>query len=640
MPAADGGGRRRPAVKWQLLVLVLVWIGLYLAFGGRWPLEDGEPSGIQDWLQNVVSTIGDGRLTNPLFVYVFNPITHALQSAYDTGIWLTKQLGWTGMTAIGTAIALVVAGWRLAVLTLIGFLAFGVLGLWDESMETLVLVAISVFLSVLIGIPLGVWAGMSDRFERILLPILDTMQILPSLAYLPIIALFFLIGPPSGIIATLVYSIPPVIRLTDVGIRGVASESVEASRSLGATTSQVLRDVQLPMSRRTRIVGVNQTVMAALSMITVAALVATPGLGQAVLAALQVRNVGAAFNAGLAIVVMAIMLDRVISGASQRVGRIAVPRRDRLTVWGIGAALVVVGAVIPAVVPSSATWNQAWIHPITAPINDAFGWVRINVYPITLAFTEWFTKWFINPLESVLTSTPFFLTIAMFAILALIVGHVRTAVTAAVCLVACVLLGLWPSSMVTLTQVIIAAALTMVLGMIFGVWTGRSPWADRILRPTLDAGQVLPPFVYLVPCLALFGPTRFTAIIAAVAYAAPAAIKIIGEGIATVPTNTMEATRSVGSTSRQEILKVQIPMARPLILVALNQGIIFVMAMVVIGGLVGGGGLGYDVVSGFSQERFAGLGLAAGIAIVALGIMLDRISQSAGKVRRTAADVR
>ena len=640
MPSADGGGRRRPAVKWQLLVLLLVWVGLYLAFGGRWPLEDGEPSGIQDWLQNVVSTIGDGRLTNPLFVYVFNPITHALQSAYDTGIWLTQQLGWTGMTAIGTAIALVVAGWRLAVLTLIGFLAFGFLGLWDESMETLVLVAISVFLSVLIGIPLGVWAGMSDRFERFLLPILDTMQILPSLAYLPIITLFFLIGPPSGIVATLVYSIPPVIRLTDVGIRGVASESVEASRSLGATTRQVLRDVQLPMSRRTRIVGVNQTVMAALSMITVAALVATPGLGQAVLAALQVRNVGAAFNAGLAIVVMAIMLDRVISGASRRVGRVAVSRRERLTVWGTGAALVVVGAVIPAVVPSLATWNEAWTHPITAPVNDAFGWVRINVYPITLAFTEWFTTWFINPLESVLTSMPFFITIAMFAVLALIVGYLRTAITAAVCLIACVLLGLWPSSMVTLTQVIIAAALTMVLGMIFGVWTGRSPWADRILRPTLDAGQVLPPFVYLVPCLALFGPTRFTAIIAAVAYAAPAAIKIIGEGIATVPTNTMEATRSVGSTSRQEILKVQIPMARPLILVALNQGIIFVMAMVVIGGLVGGGGLGYDVVSGFSQERFAGLGLAAGIAIVALGIMLDRISQSAGKVRRTAADVR
>ena len=110
-------------------------------------------------------------------------------------------------------------------------------------------------------------------------------------------------------------------------------------------------------------------------------------------------------------------------------------------------------------------------------------------------------------------------------------------------------------------------------------------------------------------------------------------------GIATVPTDTIEASRSVGSTSWQEIFKVQVPMARPIILVALNQGIIYVMAMVVIGGLVGGGGLGYDVVKGFSQERDVGVGLAAGIAIVLLGVMLDRISQSAGRVRRASSDV-
>ena len=149
----------------------------------------------------------------------------------------------------------------------------------------------------------------------------------------------------------------------------------------------------------------------------------------------------------------------------------------------------------------------------------------------------------------------------------------------------------------------------------------------------------MPPFVYLVPCLFLFGPTRFTAIVAAVIYAAPAAIKIVGEGIDRVSGNTVEAARSVGSTTVQEIVKVQLPMARPIILVALNQGIIFVMSMVVIGGLVGGGGLGYDVVTGFSQERFAGLGLAAGLAIVLLGVMLDRVSQSAGRVRRTSSDL-
>ena len=640
LPPADGArSGRRPTLKWQLLALIVVWILLYKLLSGRWPLESGTPEAAQDWLQNFATSIGDNRLTNPLFVYVLTPITNTLQGAYDGGVWVTQQLGWTGMTGIASAVALVFAGWRMALLTALGFLAFGVLGLWDESMQTLVLVAISVALSLLIGIPLGVWAGLSRRFESILMPVLDTLQIMPSIAYLPLISLFFLIGPPSGIVATLVYAVPPVIRLTAVGIREVAPESVEASRSLGATTRQVLFGVQLPMSRRTRIVGVNQTVMAALSMVTVAALVATPGLGQVVVNALVVLNVGAAFNAGIAIVIMAIVLDRVISSASRRVGTVTPNRRRTVITWGFAGAFVVLGAALPAVIPSMAKWNAAYVYAFTDVVNSLSDWAKHSLYPITTAFTEWFTSWFINPLESLFTSTPWFITIAMWTVLAFIVGRTRPAVIALLCLVGCVLLALWPSSMITLTQVIIAAAITMLFGLIFGVWIGRSPWADRILRPILDAGQVMPPFVYLVPCLFLFGPTRFTAIVAAVIYAAPAAIKIVGEGIDRVSGNTVEAARSVGSTTVQEIVKVQLPMARPIILVALNQGIIFVMSMVVIGGLVGGGGLGYDVVTGFSQERFAGLGLAAGLAIVLLGVMLDRVSQSAGRVRRTSSDL-
>ena len=629
--------RGRPGLLWQLLALLVSWIALWWLLGGRWTLETGVPAAAQDWLQNLVTTIGDGRLTNPLFVYVFNPITNALNHLYDSGVWLTTQLGWTGMTGIATAISLVVAGWRMALLTFLGFMSFGVLGLWDESMQTLVLVVISVLLAVIIGIPVGVACGVSDRFQRLLMPVLDTLQILPSFAYLPIITLFFLIGPPAGIIATLIYAVPPTIRLTNIGIREVAPESVEASRSLGATARQVLRDVQLPMSRRTRVVGVNQTVMAALSMVTIAALIATPGLGQTVLGALQILNVGEAFNAGLALVVMAILLDRVISTASRRVGAVSPSRRQRRIVWGVAAVILLVGVALPAGMPALAKWNAAWVHAVTAPVNTISDWAKLHLYPITFAYTEWFTTWVINPLESLFLSTPFFITIAVIAVLALLLGKIRTSVTAALCLVGCALLGLWPSSMITLTQVVIAAAFTMALGLIFGVWIGRSAWTDRLMRPFLDAGQVLPPFVYLVPCLALFGSTRFTAIAAAVIYAAPAAIKIVGEGIATVSPETIEASRSVGSSTGQEIRKVQLPMARPIILVALNQGIIFVMSMVVVGGLVGGGGLGYDVVTGFSQERFAGIGLAAGIAIVLLGVMLDRVTQAAGGVRRSSS---
>ncbi len=639
LPASDGGPRRRPTAKWQLLALLVVWVVLYKVFDGKWPLETGVPEAAQSWLQDFATNIGADRLTNPLFLYVLTPITDALQAAYDGGVWITQQLGWTGMTGLASAVALVLAGWRMAVLAFLGFLAFGVLGLWDESMETLVLVAISVLLSVVIGIPLGVWAGLSKRFARFLMPVLDTLQIMPSLAYLPFITLFFLIGPPSGIIATLVYAVPPVIRLTAVGIREVAPESVEASRSLGATARQVLFGVQLPMSRRTRVVGINQTVMAALSMVTIAALVAAPGLGQVVVNALVVLNVGAAFNAGIAIVIMAIVLDRVITAASRRVGSAPPSRQAKLLTWGVAAGLVVVGALLPAVLPSLAKWNAAYVYALTDWVNSLTAWAKVNLYPVTTAFTEWFTSWFINPLDSLFAGTPWFITIAMWTALAFILGRSRPAFTALFCLLGIVLLALWPSSMTTLTQVIIAAAVTMILGLIFGVWIGRSRWADRILRPILDAGQVMPPFVYLIPCLFLFGPTRFTAIVAAVIYAAPAAIKIVGEGIDRVPSDSVEAARSVGSTTVQEIVKVQLPMARPIILVALNQGIIFVMSMVVIGGLVGGGGLGYDVITGFAQERQVGLGLAAGIAIVLLGVMLDRISQSAGRVRRTSSDL-
>ncbi|MEI8056402.1 MAG: ABC transporter permease subunit [Actinomycetes bacterium] len=629
--------RRRIGLGWRIVGLLVLWVALWWWLGGQFVLESGVPAAAQDWLQATVSAIGDGRLTNPLFIYVFTPITSALNGVYNGGVWLTQQLGWTGMTGIGAALALMVAGWRMAVLTALGMLSFGVLGLWEQSMQTLVLVAISVALSVLIGIPVGIACGLSSRFRRLLMPILDTLQIMPSFAYLPIITLFFLIGPPAGILATLVYAIPPTIRLTDVGIREVAASSVEASRSLGATVRQVLTDVQLPMSRRTRVVGINQTVMAALSMVTVAAVIATPGLGQAVLGSLQILDVGGAFNSGLAIVVVAIVLDRVISAASRRAGAHRRTGRLRLTVWGSAAALVVLGAALPAVLPSTAKWNSAWVHPISGPVNVGAVWAKEHLYPYTMSFTEWVTIWFINPLESLLLNTPWFVIVAVVAALALIVGHWKPAIVAASCLIGCALLGLWPSSMVTLTQVIFAATITMILGLVVGTWIGRSRWADRVLRPILDAGQVLPPFVYLVPCLALFGPTRFTAIFAAVVYAAPAAIKIVGEGIATVAPNTIEAARSMGSSTLQEIGKVQLPMARPIILVALNQGIIYVMAMVVIGGLVGGGGLGYDVVKGFANESYAGTGLAAGFAIVLLGVMLDRVSQSAGRVRRTSS---
>jgi glycine betaine/proline transport system permease protein len=148
-----------------------------------------------------------------------------------------------------------------------------------------------------------------------------------------------------------------------------------------------------------------------------------------------------------------------------------------------------------------------------------------------------------------------------------------------------------------------------------------------VIRPFLDAFQTIPPFVYLVPALALFGTSRFTAIVAAVAFGVPVATKLIADGIRGVSPTSVEAARSAGTTDWQMITKVQLPMARAAVVLASNQGLLYVLSMVVIGGLVGGGGLGYYVVAGFSQSQLFGKGLAAGIAITALGVMLDRIAQ-------------
>ena len=188
--------------------------------------------------------------------------------------------------------------------------------------------------------------------------------------------------------------------------------------------------------------------------------------------------------------------------------------------------------------------------------------------------------------------------------------------------------------METLTAVLVATTLTLVIGVIVGILSAHSDRFSMIIRPLLDAAQTMPAFVYLLPAVALFGVTRFSGIAAALIYAVPPVIRLVEIGIRTVPATVKEAAISSGATDGQLLRKVELPLSLPALLVAANQGIILVLAMVVVGGLIGSGALGYDVIAGFVKASFHGLGLAAAIAIVLLGIMLDRITQSAGATDR------
>jgi len=210
------------------------------------------------------------------------------------------------------------AGKRVTVFTVLSFLLVGYLGLWDDTMTTLAMVICSVVFCAIVGIPLGIMSGRSDRFEMFLRPFLDAMQTTPAFVYLIPVVMLFSIGTVSGILATIVFALPPIIRLTSLGIRQVHPELVEAALAFGATSWQVLRKVQFPLAMPSVMAGLNQTIMMALSMVVIAALIGAGGLGNPVVQGLNTLEIGLATIGGLSIVLLAMVLDRITQGMSHK----------------------------------------------------------------------------------------------------------------------------------------------------------------------------------------------------------------------------------------------------------------------------------------------------------------------------------
>ncbi|MEW1809753.1 ABC transporter permease subunit [Pseudarthrobacter phenanthrenivorans] len=640
--------RRRPSQRTVLLLAAAaLWILGFLLLNGTatLALPASELTDLHRSLNQFNAWVAANRADNPVFLYFFTPLRTAVDAvanmftttfaATPTGLRL-PEIGWLGTVALLTWIALAVGNVRVALLTAAVFVFFGFQGLFVEATYTFALVLTSVLLTLLVGIPLGVLSGIYGRVAGVITPVLDFMQTLPTFVYLAPLALVFLIGPASAVIATVIYAAPPVIRLTAHGIRRIPENTREASDSLGTTGLQRLLTLQLPMARRTIVMGINQGTMAALSMVTIAALIAAPGLGQTVVRALQSLDVGTAVNAGLSIVLLAIVLDRVTTAASRRAEPGAarkrrLGRKTRAGLLGVALAVVLVMVQLSRTMLWAAAFPQDLnVGPvIVQAVNTASQWLQSNVSLFTVSLREGVTGTILNPFQSLLTDTPFFILVAVVAIVAYALGGWKLAAVTTACMGVIIYLGLWSDAMVTLAGTLVATAVVMVLGIVFGVAMGRSSRVDQLMRPLLDAGQTMPSFVYLVPFLGLFGATRFTAIIAGIIYAAPVAIKITADGIAAISPTVVESAIASGSTPWQVITKVQLPMARQSLALAANQGLIYVLAMVVVGALVGAGGLGYDVVAGFVQSSIFGKGLAAGLAIVFLGIMMDRMTQAA-----------
>lgn len=245
------------------------------------------------------------------FDSVFDIIRSIFVGAYDGLDWLLTTPPFWVIIVIFAAIAWWASGWKLGVGTAISFTIIVGVNQWENAMDTLALVAIATVVAVVISIPLGIWAASSNRASGVIKPILDFMQTMPAMVYLIPALVMFRVGVVPGIIATIIFAMAPGVRFTELGIRGVDKEVVEAGHAAGSSPGRILRQIQLPLARPTIMAGINQVIMLSLSMVVIAGMVGAGGLGGDIVAALNRIDAGLGFEAGIAVVIVAIFLDRV-----------------------------------------------------------------------------------------------------------------------------------------------------------------------------------------------------------------------------------------------------------------------------------------------------------------------------------------
>ncbi|WP_431803449.1 ABC transporter permease [Microbacterium sp. bgisy203] len=278
-----------------------------------------------EWAEAVVDFLGDA------FGWLFDLIAGALRGVYDGLDWLLTAPPFWVIILVFAAVAFVVRGWKLALGTVLGLLLIVGVDQWENAMDTLALVLVAAVIAIVIAIPIGIWAARSDRVSRIVRPLLDLLQTMPAFVYLIPAIFFFGVGAVPGMIATILFAIAPGVRLTELGIRGVDPEIVEAGQAFGATPGRVLRQIQIPLALPSIMAGINQVIMLSLSMAVIAGMVGAGGLGGEIVRALGRINVGLAFEAGISIVVIAMILDRVTSalGQGDRARRVTRSKRAR-----------------------------------------------------------------------------------------------------------------------------------------------------------------------------------------------------------------------------------------------------------------------------------------------------------------------
>ncbi len=629
--------------------------------------------------------------------WLFRGISWILEWPIKGVRWVLQALPWTVTSFLVCLVAFTAAGWRLALFALASCLYMVVIGYWSESMNTLSLVAISVPMAVAVGFGFGIWAFNSRRAEKIIMPMLDILQTVPAFAYLLLILMLFGFGTVVGLIASILYSFPPMVRNTIVGLRRVPAEVIESGLMSGANARQLFWQVRVPNAKRQLLLGVNQTTMASLSMVIIASIIGgTADIGWEVLSQIRKAQFGESLLAGLVIALMAMLIDRVTSGMArhssdyQRGPGTGISRYRGWIIAVLGGVLLyLLSKMIPAldVWPREMEFNPAramnegltylvvnYRKEIEAIKTMAFFFVMLpvkiglqgSVSPFTWGFelqtwhsvlygiamtglALWFGLrgnrqiGFVILLFAIfvhvgLTNMPWPALVIIYSFIAWKVGGRNLGLATLVGLGFLVVSGIWPETMLSVYLCGIAVILSFVLGSALGIWAAHNDTVSAILRPINDTLQTMPLFVILIPFVMIFKIGEFTALLAIIAYAIVPAIRYTEHGLRNLPEGVIEAAKMMGCTNRQLLWSVKIPLALPVMMLGLNQTIMYGIAMLVIAALVGTTGLEQTVYIGLSDGNF-GVGLIAGMGLAIIAMIADRMTQAWSKNRQSELDL-
>lgn len=551
----------------------------------------------------------------------------------SAAVQLAPPLPWVAVIGIVAALGYRFGGVRLALVAGGCFLYLAVFGQWASAMLTLSSIVVAAPLGILFGLVAGVVGYRVPLFKQILTPVLDLMQTVPIFAYLIPILFLFGFGPVAAMIATMIYAAPPMVRVTMGALEAVPREIVEYGTMAGTTPRQMIMKVMLPAARPQLLVGVNQVIMLSLNMVIIASMIGAGGLGFDVLTSLRRLDIGRGLEAGVAIVVLAVALDRLSQAYAEGARRRDAQGGGRESLLAI-AAFVAVTYGLGLFFPYVATYPEA-LRISTAPFwSEAVRWINVNFFDVFDAVKTFLLLNLLLPVKRFMLAQPWPLVTAALAFAGWRLGGLRLALLVAALALFIVANGQWEFSMVSVYLCAVAVLLATLIGIPLGIYAGLSPRAWRVIEPIIDTLQTLPSFVYLIPVVMLFRVGDFTAIFAITLYALAPAVRFSAHGIRQVPDMLVEAGTSMGCTPRQILRRIRLPVALPTILLGLNQTVMLALSMLVITALVGSRDLGQQVYIALTKAD-TGRGLVAGLCVAAIAIVADRLIQATA--RRLAA---